>query len=433
MDSLKDGGIITMRIPYGTTGLELHRDVSNAEVLESAIGTLKAQGSEDDIVKAAMANPIGSPTLRQLAQGKKTATIIVSDHTRPVPSKHILPFMLEELRQGNPDIDVTLLIATGFHRPTTHEELVNKVGEKIANEEKFVCHDSRDPNTNVEIGVLPSGARLVIDKVAAETDLLISEGFIEPHFFAGFSGGRKSVLPGVCDQVTVLGNHCAKFIDSPNARTGILEGNPLHNDMVAAAKLAKLQYIVNVVIDEEKHVAAAFAGDPFQAHEKGCAFLKGYCRVKPEKKGDIVLTSNGGAPLDQNVYQSVKGLTAAEAAAAPGAVLIISARCNDGTGGESFYRALRDCASLDELMERILATPMDKTDPDQWEYQILCRMMRKHRIIFVSDPTMQKTLEEMKLEYAPDLDTALDRAFADKGPDAHLVLIPNGISVIVEP
>ena len=422
-----------MRIPYGTTGMELHRDVSNAEVLESAIGTLKAQGSEDDIVKAAMANPIGSPTLRQLAQGKKTATIIVSDHTRPVPSKHILPFMLEELRQGNPDIDVTLLIATGFHRPTTHEELVNKVGEKIANEEKFVCHDSRDPNTNVEIGVLPSGARLVIDKVAAETDLLISEGFIEPHFFAGFSGGRKSVLPGVCDQVTVLGNHCAKFIDSPNARTGILEGNPLHNDMVAAAKLAKLQYIVNVVIDEEKHVAAAFAGDPFQAHEQGCAFLKGYCRVKPEKKGDIVLTSNGGAPLDQNVYQSVKGLTAAEAAAAPGAVLIISARCNDGTGGESFYRALRDCASLDELMERILATPMDKTDPDQWEYQILCRMMRKHRIIFVSDPTMQKTLEEMKLEYAPDLDTALDRAFADKGPDAHLVLIPNGISVIVEP
>ena len=137
--------------------------------------------------------------------------------------------------------------------------------------------------------------------------------------------------------------------------------------------------------------------------------------------------------MDQNVYQSVKGLTAAEAAAAPGAVLIISARCNDGTGGESFYRALRDCASLDELMERILATPMDKTDPDQWEYQILCRMMRKHRIIFVSDPTMQKTLEEMKLEYAPDLDTALDRAFADKGPDAHLVLIPNGISVIVEP
>ena len=421
-----------MRIPYGTTGLELSRDVSRAEVLESAIGTLKAEGSEDEIVKKAMAAPMGSPRLSELAKGKKTATIIISDHTRPVPSKHILPFMLDELREGNPDIDITLLIATGFHRPTTHEELVAKVGEKIANEEKFVCHDSRDAASNVEIGVLPSGAKLVIDKVAAETDLLVAEGFIEPHFFAGFSGGRKSVLPGICDQVTVLGNHCSKFIDSPYARTGILEGNPLHIDMVAAAKLAKLQYIVNVVIDEDKKVAAAFAGDPLQAHEAGCEFLKGYCRVKPQKKGDIVITSNGGAPLDQNVYQSVKGLTAAEAAAAPGAILIISTRCNDGVGGESFYRALHECVTIQELMDRILATPMDQTDPDQWEYQILCRMMLKHRIIFVSEPAMQKPLEEMKLEYAPDLDTALDRAYAAKGPDAHLVVIPNGISVIVE-
>ena len=422
-----------MRIPYGTTGLELRRDLSGAEVLESGIGSLKAEGSEDDIVRRAMAQPIGSPRLAELARGKKTCTVIVSDHTRPVPSKHILPFLLAELREGNPDIDITLLIATGFHRPTTHEELVSKVGEKIANEEKFVCHDSQDDGANVDIGVLPSGARLVIDRVAAETELLVAEGFIEPHFFAGFSGGRKSVLPGVCSKVTVLGNHCSKFIDSPYARTGILEGNPLHTDMVAAARMAKLAYIVNVVIDEEKRVAAAFAGDPIQAHETGCAFLKGYCRVKPREKGDIVITSNGGAPLDQNVYQSVKGLTAAEAAAKEGAVLIICSRCNDGTGGEGFYRALRDCASPQALQEEILQIPMDQTKPDQWEFQILSRMMCAHRIIFVSDPAMQATLEEMKLEYAPDLDTALDRAYADRGPDAHLVVIPNGISVIVEP
>ena len=421
-----------MRIPYGVTGAELRRDVSGAEILESQIGTLKAEGSEDALVQKAMAAPIGSPRLSELARGKKTATIIVSDHTRPVPSKHILPFMLAELREGNPDIDITFLVATGYHRDITRQELAAKVGEEMASREKFVCHNSRDAASNVEIGVLPSGARLVIDRLAAETDLLLAEGFIEPHFFAGFSGGRKSVLPGVCDQVTVLGNHCSKFIDSPYARTGILEGNPLHTDMVAAAKLAKLQYIVNVVIDEDKKVAAAFAGDPLQAHEAGCEFLKGYCRVKPQKKGDIVITSNGGAPLDQNVYQSVKGLTAAEAAAAPGAILIISTRCNDGVGGESFYRALHECVTIQELMDRILATPMDQTDPDQWEYQILCRMMLKHRIIFVSEPAMQKPLEEMKLEYAPDLDTALDRAYAAKGPDAHLVVIPNGISVIVE-
>ena len=420
-----------MRIPFGTTGLELSRDVTGAEVLESAIGTLKAEGSEDDIVKKAMANPIGSAKLSELAKGKKTATIIISDHTRPVPSKHILPFMLAELREGNPDIDITLLIATGLHRPTTHEELVNKVGEKIANEEKFVCHDSRNPDTNVEIGVLPSGAKLVIDKVAAETDLLVAEGFIEPHFFAGFSGGRKSVLPGVCDQVTVLGNHCSKFIASPYARTGVLDGNPLHADMLAAARMAKLAYIVNVIIDEDKKVVAAFAGDPETAHRKGCDFLLGYCQVKPERRGDIVISSNGGYPLDQNIYQSVKGLTAAEAAAAEGGVLIMVSSCIDGAGGDSFYHALRDASSPQALTDEILATPQDHTKPDQWEFQILARVLCKHRVIYVTVPEQRRTIEDMKMEWAPDVDTALERARQAKGADAHLVVIPNGISVMV--
>ena len=422
-----------IQFPYGkeTLSIDIPQERLSA-VLTSEMHHYKPELSQEELVREALEHPIGTPKLSVMAEGKKKVVIIASDHTRPVPSKIIMPQMLAEIRKGNPDADITILISTGCHRETTKEELVNKFGPDIVAQEKIVIHDCDDP-TQVSLGKLPSGGELIVDRLAVEADLLVAEGFIEPHFFAGFSGGRKSVLPGVCDQVTVLGNHCSKFIDSPCARTGILEGNPLHNDMVAAAKLAKLQYIVNVVIDEEKHVAAAFAGDPFQAHETGCAFLKGYCRVKPEKKGDIVITSNGGAPLDQNMYQSVKGLTAAEAAAAPGAVLIISTRCNDGTGGDSFYHALADCDTLEHLMERILATPMDKTDPDQWEYQILCRMMLKHRIIFVSEPAMQKTIEEMKLEYAPDLDTALDRAREAKGKDAHLVIIPNGISVIVEP
>ena len=322
-----------MQIAYGTSGIPWVRSLEGVEVLESGIGELKATKSEDELVLEAMAKPIDSPKLSELAKGKKTCTIIISDHTRPVPSKHIIPFMLAELRQGSPDIDVTLLVATGFHRPTSKDELIQKLGEKIVAEEKIVIHDSQDPATNVEIGVLPSGARLVIDKVAAETELLVSEGFIEPHFFAGFSGGRKSVLPGVCDQVTVLGNHCAKFIASDCARTGVLEGNPLHIDMVDAARQAKLAYIVNVIIDEDKKVVAAFAGNYVKAHETGCAFLKGYCRVKPQKRGDVVITSNGGAPLDQNLYQCVKGMTAAEASCNEGGVIIMCAACADGHGG----------------------------------------------------------------------------------------------------
>lgn len=422
---------MAVTIPFGRALMELAADLSGAELLESRIGELAASGSEDELVRAAMAAPIGTPTLRELAAGKKTCTIIISDHTRPVPSKHIIPFMLEQLRQGNPDIQITLLVATGFHRPTTTQELVGKLGQDIVEGERIVIHDSRDAASNVKIGVLPSGADCVIDRLAVETDLLIAEGFIEPHFFAGFSGGRKSVLPGVCDQVTVLGNHCAKFIASPYARTGVLDGNPLHEDMLAAAKLAKLAYIVNVVIDEDKKVAAAFAGDPVEAHRQGCELLLGYCQVKPERRGDIVISSNGGYPLDQNVYQSVKGLTAAEAAAAPGAVLIMVSSCSDGHGGESFYQALHDCESPEKLTEEILATPQTETKPDQWEYQILARVLCKHRVIYVTDPAQRSTIEGMKLEWAPDVNEALARARQAKGGDAHLVVIPNGISVMV--
>lgn len=422
---------MTATIPFGRTGMTLADIPPGAEILESRISRLQAAGSEDSVVREAMANPIGSPALRELARGRKTCTIIISDHTRPVPSRHILPFLLQELREGNPDIRVTLLVATGFHRPSSTEELRQKLGDEIYEREKIVIHDSRDPAKNVDIGVLPSGARCVIDRAAAETDLLVAEGFIEPHFFAGFSGGRKSVLPGVCDQVTVLGNHCARFIASPQARTGVLEGNPLHKDMLEACRLAKLAYIVNVLIDEEKKVAAAFAGDPVQAHEAGCRLLLQYCQVKPEQKGDIVISSNGGHPLDQNIYQSVKGLTAAEAAAAEGAVLLMVSACGDGAGGDSFYRALRDCVSPEALTQEILATPQDKTKPDQWEYQILARILCKHRVIFVTEPSQRRTILDMKMEWAPDVNEALAMARAEKGPDAHLVVIPNGISVMV--
>ena len=416
-------------IPYGRG--QLSWDFPCDGLLTSRVDALKSDKTGRELVETAMANPIGSPRLSQLAAGKKTCTVIISDHPRPVPSRDILPPMLRALREGNPDIQITLLVATGFHRLTTKAELAAKLGEEIASSETIRVHDAFDPDSNVQIGILPSGAPLVIDRAAVETDLLVSEGFIEPHFFAGFSGGRKSVLPGVCDKTTVLGNHCGKFIASPYARTGVLEGNPLHADMVAAAEMAKLAFIVNVVIDEEKKTVAAFAGDFRQAHEAGTAFLRQYCEVEAIP-GDIVVTSNGGAPLDQNIYQSVKGLTAAEASAKEGAVLIMCAELADGTGGEGFYTSLRDCESPEAHFARCAATPQSQTIPDQWESQILCRILMKHRVIFVSRPEMETTLREMKLDYAPTLEAALAMAKADKGENASITVIPNGISVIVK-
>ena len=424
---------MNVNIPFGTSFQPLCiSDSTDTEILQSSIHGAVPDGSEDDIVRRSMEQPIGSPPLRELSRGKKNAVIICSDHTRPVPSKHIIPHMLRELRQGNPDISITLLIATGFHRETTREELALKFGEDIVNHETILVHDCRDEKSLCNLGVLPSGAPLSINRMAAEADLLLSEGFIEPHFFAGFSGGRKSVLPGICGRETVLGNHCSAFIDSPYARTGILEGNPIHKDMEAAAKMARLAYLVNVVLNQEKQVIASFAGHPEKAHAEGCAYLRKLCRAGFRRPGDIVVTSNGGAPLDQNIYQAVKGLTAAEAAAAPGAVLIISASCYDGAGGESFHHAFRDCTSPASLLEEIRRTPMEKTKPDQWEIQILARILAKFRVVLVCNPAVRPIAEEMGLKTAPTIQQAYESALAEQGGSSRVTIIPDGISVIVE-
>lgn len=413
-------------IPYGKNFIEF--DETGCDVLSSSIAELKAEGSGQDIVRKAMEAPINSPRLCELARGKKNCVIIISDHTRPVPSRDILPNMFRELREGSPGIKITLLVATGFHRPTSSAELEAKLGTEIMNQCEIIIHDCRNPASNTEIGRLPSGPPCIIDKAAAEAELLIAEGFIEPHFFAGFSGGRKSVLPGISDQVTVLGNHCSRFIDSPYSRTGVLDGNPMHEDMLAAARMAKLAYIVNVVIDENKQTVAAFAGNFETAHRAGCDFLLSYARVSP-KYADIVITSNGGAPLDQNIYQCVKGLTAAEATCNEGAMIIDCAECADGHGGESFYESLRDCASPEALYAEFMATPQESTIADQWESQILARILMKHRVIMVTRPELKSLVEEMKMTYASSLPEALEMAKA--AGKQSITVIPNGISVIV--
>ena len=413
---------MTVYLPYGKTSIPM--DIAPERVIVSNISKLEG-GDGAALVQAAMAAPIGSPSLSQLAVGKNTCTVIISDHTRPVPSRDILPHMLAQLRQGNPNIDITLLVATGCHRETTLGELRAKLGEDIAEREKIVVHDAFDPEKNVQIGILPSGAPLVLDKLAVETDLLVAEGFIEPHFFAGFSGGRKSVLPGVCDKVTVYGNHCGKFIADSKARTGVLEGNPIHRDMEAAAEMAGLRYIVNVVIDEEKRTVAAFAGDFRQAHAAGVEFLRNYCQVAPIP-GDIVVTTNGGAPLDQNLYQCVKGLTAAEATVNPGGTIILCAEMADGIGGDRFYRDMAQCESPEKLFEQFSATPQAQTVADQWQTQILCRVLKDHRVIFVTRPEMAQVIGEMKMEYAPNLETALNMA-----GEGSITVIPDGVSVCI--
>lgn len=425
----------TFNLPFGKEKIKLELPEEQvAGVLVSHAHEYKAPKSEAELVADALANPIGSPKLSDLAKGKKNCVIISSDHTRPVPSHVIMPQLLAELRKGNPDIDITILIATGMHRATTKEELIAKYGKEIAEHEKFVIHVSRNDEDMVSVGTLPSGGDCRINKVAANADLLISEGFIEPHFFAGMSGGRKSVLPGIASKVTVLANHCSEFINSPHARTGILQGNPIHEDMLYAAKAAKLAFICNVVIDADKKVIAAFAGDREKAHYAGADFEMKLAGVKPVP-ADIVITTNGGYPLDQNIYQSVKGMTAAEATCKEGGVIIDVSSCSDGHGGEDFYNNLKNAESIQKAMDEILARGRNETVFDQWEAQILMRMLLKFTIIMVTEAP-QKMVEDMHMKYAASVDDALAMAkevLAKKGiTDPKITVIPDGVSVIVK-
>lgn len=418
-----------VKLPYGKEFIELEVD-DNVDILVSQAGEFKAEKSEEDLVRDALLNPIGSEKLSDLVKGKEKITIITSDHTRPVPSHITMPILLEEIRSTNPEADITILIATGFHRPTTHEELVNKFGEEIVNNEKIIVHKSGVDEDMVELDRLPSGGRLLLNKHAINTDLLISEGFIEPHFFAGFSGGRKSVLPGVASEKTVLANHCSKFIASDYSRTGILDENPIHRDMAFAAEQARLAFILNVVIDAEKKIINAFAGDRVKAHAEGCDFVRGLSTIEGVN-ADIAITSNGGYPLDQNVYQSVKSMTAAEAAAADDGIIIEVSRCNDGHGGESFYKTFKEAADPKDIEDRVLQIPMEETIADQWEIQILARILVRHKVIFVTDPENKQLIEDMHMTYAESLDEALKIAKEIKGEDAKVAFVPDGVSVIV--
>ncbi|MGM9557409.1 MAG: nickel-dependent lactate racemase [Oscillospiraceae bacterium] len=422
---------LELQLPYGKGALPLELDNSRLKaILTSGIERRTPVADENDVVLKAMQEPIGCEPLHILSRGKQHITIIASDHTRPVPSRILMPLILQQIRRGNPAAEITILIATGCHRQTSHEELIEKFGPDIAAQEHIVVHDCDDMQNMRYLGTLPSGGECWVNKWACEADLLLAEGFIEPHFFAGYSGGRKSVLPGVASRSTVLANHCAGFIANPNARAGILADNPIHKDMLWAAEKAGLRYIVNVILDGNKRIIHAVAGDPRQAHAAGCQFLNRLCSVQPAP-AEIVITTNGGYPLDQNIYQAVKGLTAAEATVTSGGVIIMLAQSGDGHGGKHFCAELTGSADLDVLADAIAGRAQNQTRPDQWQAQILIRILRRARVIYLSDAP-DSLVRSLHMIPAHSLSEAMAIAETLLGKkDASVTVIPDGVSVIV--
>lgn len=419
----------TIPIPYYTSTLALHVEEENLKaVLTAKMHGFHAEKSQEQLVLDALEHPVDSPRLRTLAEGKRNIVIVTSDHTRAVPSKITLPLLLKEIRSGNPDADITILIATGLHRPTTEEEQRRMFGDAIVDHEKIAINNAFAPEQFVELCTLPSGAVFQVNRLAAECDLLVTEGFVEPHFFAGFSGGRKSILPGICSERTVNENHSYKAVSHPRSNSGMLKDNPIHADMLCAAKAVNVQFIFNVALDGEKKIVAAWAGDLEQAHEAGVAFIRQWSQC-PVVTGDIVITSNGGYPLDQNLYQSPKAMATAEACAGEDGVIIMCCSCCDGMGGAHFGQLIQR-GTPDEIDRYLSSIPPEKTIPEQWCTQVCVRVLRKHPVILVTTFLSHDEVRKANMIPASTPDEALEIAYRLKGEQASVVVIPDGVSVL---
>ena len=419
----------TIPIPYYTSTLDLHVEEENLKaVLTAKMHGFHAEKSQEQLVLDALEHPVDSPRLRTLAEGKRNIVIVTSDHTRAVPSKITLPLLLKEIRSGNPDADITILIATGLHRPTTEEEQRRMFGDEIVDHEKIAINNAFAPEQFVELCTLPSGAVFQVNRLAAECDLLVTEGFVEPHFFAGFSGGRKSILPGICSERTVNENHSYRAVSHPRSNSGMLKDNPIHADMLCAAKAVNVQFIFNVALDGEKKIVAAWAGDLEQAHEAGVAFIRQWSQC-PVVTGDIIITSNGGYPLDQNLYQSPKAMATAEACAGEDGVIIMCCSCCDGMGGAHFGQLIQR-GTPDEIDRYLSSIPPEKTIPEQWCTQVCVRVLRKHPVILVTTFLNHDEVRKANMIPASTPDEALEIAYRLKGKQASVVVIPDGVSVL---
>lgn len=420
----------SINLPYytGTVTVEIAKKNLKG-ILTNNAHEFQPKLSQEDIVKESLNNPIGTEKLSVLSKGKENVLVITSDHTRGVPSKLTLPLLLTEIRKGNPNANITIIIATGLHRATTVEEQREMFGNDIVDNERILVHDAFDDSQMEYVCKLPSGASFVVNRIALESDLIVCEGFIEPHFFAGFSGGRKSILPGICSAETVNENHSSKAVGHNSSKSGIIRGNIIHEDMIYASRKIGVDFILNVALNSKKEIISSFAGDLEEAHEKGCDFVTNLSRVSA-LTGDIVITTNGGYPLDQNLYQCPKSASTAVACAGDSGILILVASCADGIGGTHFQELMLS-GTPEEIFDRLMNIPPRETISEQWSAQIFSQIMLKHKIILVTDNLNDELVKKLNMIPAKTPQEALDIAYSIKGNDASVVVIPDGVAVIV--
>ncbi len=418
----------TYNLDYGRTGLRVELPAERV-VGPLAIRDVPPLADADAAVQSALEAPIGTPALRDISEGRQDACILICDITRPVPNRTILRPMLEVLDQARIPRERTLiLVATGLHRPSTDDEKLEMLGEEIISRYRVEDHFGTRLEEHTLVGTTARGIPGWIDSRYVRAGLKIATGLIEPHLMAGYSGGRKLICPGVAALETVKRWHGPELLEHPNADCGILDGNPVHEENTAIARLAGCDFIVNVTLDSGRRVTSVVAGDMEKAFLEGVKFMSGICRAEVPRPVDIVVTSSAGYPLDTTFYQAVKGLTGCLPIVKHGGTIILAASMSEGLGSPEFASLFRENSSLEIFMERILGK--DYFVLDQWQVEELAKVRRKARVKIVTDGLPADVLASCFVETASSVESAVAASLADYGPDAQIAVIPKGPYVL---
>lgn len=412
-----------VKLAFGRDGAEVEIPSHvKATVLDAKFA--EAVHSADAALAEALQHPFGTPALRELAKGKKTAAISICDITRPAPNRVVLPHVLYTLEQARvPRSGITILIATGLHRAATEQELQEIVGPEILSHYTVASHNARDAAAHADLGTTRSGTRVFIDRRFVESDLHISLGFIEPHLMLGFSGGRKLVAPGLAGEETIKRLHSPLFMRNPHVIEGSFPDNPLHHELLEIARLARHDFIVDVALTRARQIARVFAGDPVIAHAAGVEFVRQSMLAKLDKPVDAVITTSAGYPLDLTYYQAVKGVTAASHVVKLGGTILLAAACQEGLGSREFTQFVRRFPDAQTCLN---VTAKEPVVIDQWQLEKLALVARKAQLWFC---TPGIPVEDRTYLWGPVFETpatAVAALCAGLPREAAVAVIPEG-------
>ena len=423
---LSKEGTTSVSLAYGRGRLSIEVPTTNTTVIEPAF--IPGLIDERAAIRNAINVPLGSPPLRDIVKPGQSVAISICDNTRPMPNQTVLPVLLEELSK-TPGLEIIILVATGTHRAATTEELLEMVGDDIVNNYELINHDAFDRTTLCQQSNAEPNLPVWLNRRWVEADVRITTGFVEPHFFAGFSGGPKMVAPGLAGFDTTMRLHDAGMIGAPNARWGVTVGNPIHDAIRQIAKQSGVHFSIDVAINRNREITSVHAGDLFMVHEIMCEIVKRTAMQSCNKPFDVVLTTNSGYPLDQNLYQAIKGISAAAQVVKDNGVILCAAECADGLPSHGAFGDILSSQPDPELLLKMINKPGHNRH-DQWQVQIQAQIQRKAKIFLKTEGLSNMEVKAAHLTPIDNIEATIYEQLRRIGNNASLCVLPEGPQTI---